>query len=548
MRKIWRSTKAFSLTLFLGVSAVVLPGHAQDLSGQAGVAAAVRGNVLLAALSADTKARRSEIVGENILSGDKIFLGDVIETAPDSGLQIMLLDETVFTIGPSAAMTIDSFVFDPSNGTGEVTTKVLKGAFRFVSGKVAKNDPKNMNVLTPLGTIGVRGTSAAGVIIPADPNTSGSTPRGTFVLLGPGIDNNAGERAGRIVVSNGGSTVEISRPGFATTVSAPNLPPSIPVRVSPQFVANLTAGLGTDGGARPQEKNASPDNSRQSGGDGREGGGNESNQNGTEKSGAPKGGQSEASSNPEPRQTDSKSPSESASNSPTATPTPGGGATAISTNTRSIVRNSGQTIGNASSFAISQIGNRINSNDIDRQVEDSASNQLSTDANLTTLEAIRSIDTGIFRYSAFGNAMSGSGVEANFDISYVIDFGNRTTNGKVQLNTGSGFAGGTANFPLLINMFETGSGVAEFTESGAIMSGNVRSGSFPGATRGGSNNIPVTYSLENADGSLAKFLNAAVKYSENGGSLASGLALAEKSVESSGSSEDPGIIIVAPSE
>jgi len=144
--------------------------------------------------------------------------------------------------------------------------------------------------------------------------------------------------------------------------------------------------------------------------------------------------------------------------------------------------------------------------------------------------------------------MSGSGVGANFDISYVIDFGNRTTNGKVQLNTGSGFAGGTANFPLLINMFETGSGVAEFTESGAIVLGNVRSGSFPGATSGGSNNISVTYSLENADGSLAKFLNAAVKYSENGGSLASGLALAEKSVESSGSSEDPGIIIVAPSE
>lgn len=223
---------------------VATAASAQDIE-QAGVAAAVRGDVVLVAAAPASVER---VVGKNLGSGDRIFLGDEISTGPNSGMQIMLLDETIFTIGPDAGLVIDEFVYDPATNAGQVTASVVKGAFRFVSGRVAKEEPRNMNVKTPVGTIGIRGTSAAGNVVPAGPDTP---PRADFVLLGPGVDNNAGERAGRILVSNGGTTVEITRSGYGTSIAGLEGIPTLPVRLTPGQVAALTGGLGTDGGARP---------------------------------------------------------------------------------------------------------------------------------------------------------------------------------------------------------------------------------------------------------------------------------------------------------
>src|SRR5687767_10798383 len=76
-------------------------------AARAGVAAAVRGEVKLAAVPGLRE------VGKDVASGDPIFLGDQVTTGVEGRLQIMLADETVFTIGPNAAMTIDTFVYDP---------------------------------------------------------------------------------------------------------------------------------------------------------------------------------------------------------------------------------------------------------------------------------------------------------------------------------------------------------------------------------------------------------------------------------------------------
>lgn len=238
------------ITVFAALSAnlVLAAGtaQAQAKSAQAGVAAAVRGEVTLVAMTETSRA-----VGQNLTSGDNIYLGDMIETGPLSGMQIMLLDETVFTIGPEAALTIDTFVYDPATSAGQVTASVVKGAFRFVSGRVAKEEPRNMSVRTPVGTIGIRGTSAAGRVSP--PDADGNVVA-NIVLLGPGVDNNATERAGRIIVSNGGQSVEISRSGFGTTISGLAGIPTTPIRFDPAQVGALTGGLGTNGGARPAQQ------------------------------------------------------------------------------------------------------------------------------------------------------------------------------------------------------------------------------------------------------------------------------------------------------
>ena len=180
--------------------------RSQGAAVKAGVAAAVRGKVERAAVPANPGGP----IGV-VSSGDAIYLGDRITTGPSAGLQIMLMDETVFTIGPNASMAIDEFVYDPSTGAGKVAARVVQGAFRFVSGKVAKHDPRDMMVRLPQGSIGIRGTAVQGVV---------EGERATVVLLGPGAENNAGERVGRIVVSNAQGEVLISRPGFMTTLTA----------------------------------------------------------------------------------------------------------------------------------------------------------------------------------------------------------------------------------------------------------------------------------------------------------------------------------------
>lgn len=194
---------------------------------QAGVSAAVRGEVQLT--------RLPEAVGRQIGSGEPIYLTDIIRSGPGSGMQILLLDETIFTIGPSSELTIDEFVYDPDTDTGRVTATVAKGVFRFVTGKVAANRPEDMKVKTPFGTIGIRGTIVAGEV-----TNNGAE----VVLLGPGGDTNTAERLGRIEVSNGRGTVTVTRPGFGTSLgSEGSEAPSAPTQVPPERISALTNAI-----------------------------------------------------------------------------------------------------------------------------------------------------------------------------------------------------------------------------------------------------------------------------------------------------------------
>ncbi|MBL8672861.1 MAG: hypothetical protein JNK11_19535, partial [Alphaproteobacteria bacterium] len=46
-------------------------------------------------------------------SGSVIFVGDRIETGALASLQLLMLDRTVFTVGPGSSMAIDTFAYDP---------------------------------------------------------------------------------------------------------------------------------------------------------------------------------------------------------------------------------------------------------------------------------------------------------------------------------------------------------------------------------------------------------------------------------------------------
>src|SRR4029077_17832875 len=92
-----------------------------------------------------------------ITTGAAVYLNDLVITDSGGKVQVLLLDDTVFTLGPNSEMVIDTFVFDPATENGTIVAKLLRGFWRFVTEKVARPDPAN-KILLPVGEIGIRGT------------------------------------------------------------------------------------------------------------------------------------------------------------------------------------------------------------------------------------------------------------------------------------------------------------------------------------------------------------------------------------------------------
>ena len=101
-------------------------------------------------------------------AGDLVFQGDIIETETAGSAKLRFIDETVFSISEDARLALDKMVFDPETAEGETILSMLKGGFLFISGQIAKTDPTDMQVVTPVATIGIRGTIVTGNVSPGE--------------------------------------------------------------------------------------------------------------------------------------------------------------------------------------------------------------------------------------------------------------------------------------------------------------------------------------------------------------------------------------------
>lgn len=208
-----------------------------------GISASVRGDVTVRGAAAQRAAR----------SGEAMFLGDQIASRAQSGMQILLVDETTFTVGADCQLVIDSFVYDPARGAGAVSATVGKGALRYVSGLVAKDNPDAIKLKTPASTIGLRGTTAE-VVVGADAirlaqllgyDVTGADPAtATLVVLrGPGADRTTTDQRGHITLTNAGGSVDIDKAGFASFVPSKSQAPLPPVRMTEEAERALQAML-----------------------------------------------------------------------------------------------------------------------------------------------------------------------------------------------------------------------------------------------------------------------------------------------------------------
>ena len=146
-----------------------------------------------------------------------VFLDEAVTTSRAARLEITFKDNTRVTLGATAKLTLDRYIFNPAVGRGAMKVAIV-GAFRFLSGQLSKLARSDVSVTTPVATIGIRGTEFWGG--PIDDQALG-----VFLV------------EGAVRVSNAAGARILTRPGQGTNVAKPGRAPG-PVTVWPQDKVN----------------------------------------------------------------------------------------------------------------------------------------------------------------------------------------------------------------------------------------------------------------------------------------------------------------------
>ena len=142
---------------------------------------AVAGKVTLSQGSAEAQSNGRKRL---LAKGDPVCVGETIVTSQSGAVEIRMTDDGLVTVRPETQLKIEQFAYAGTSKDISVIS-LLKGACRFVTGKLGKLYPQNDLIKTPTATIGVRGTDhEAMVILPGD---SSSYRSGTYDKVNQGI-------------------------------------------------------------------------------------------------------------------------------------------------------------------------------------------------------------------------------------------------------------------------------------------------------------------------------------------------------------------------
>jgi hypothetical protein len=91
---------------------------------------------------------------ETLSPGSSVYSSETVRTGKAGITNLVFLDNTNLSVGPTSEVKLDKFVYDPSGSSGAVVIEATKGAFRFVTGS---QDKRVYQIKTPFGTLGIRG-------------------------------------------------------------------------------------------------------------------------------------------------------------------------------------------------------------------------------------------------------------------------------------------------------------------------------------------------------------------------------------------------------
>lgn len=188
----------FAALLALPLAAVAATEHAARVEG-------VKGTV--EAVSPDQTVRKLD-------KGAPVNQGDRIQTGKGSWVDVRFRDGSQFEIGQNGVFQVDKYADKEAESI--FATRILRGAFRFLTGAIARRNPRSMGVELTVATIGIRGTHVVGEV----DETSAR------IILAEPEDK---DRKTAVEVSNQYGAVTIDQPGYGTEIPDQFSPPS-PVR------------------------------------------------------------------------------------------------------------------------------------------------------------------------------------------------------------------------------------------------------------------------------------------------------------------------------
>jgi FecR protein len=93
---------------------------------------------------------------QTLSAGSELYANQTVRTGNRGMADLVFLDKTNLSVGPTSEVRLDKFVYDPTGSAGSVVIQATRGSFRWVTGSQAK---QAYQVSTPHGTLGVRGTT-----------------------------------------------------------------------------------------------------------------------------------------------------------------------------------------------------------------------------------------------------------------------------------------------------------------------------------------------------------------------------------------------------
>jgi hypothetical protein len=145
---------------------------------------------------------------QTLSPGSELYANETVRTGNLGQADLVFVDKTNLTVGPTSEVLLDKFVYDPSGANGKVVLQMTRGAFRFVTGT---QDHRAYAVNTPYGSLGVRGTVVEVVVqekTKGKPRPNECTTRVRLV-----------EGAGASFTTSSGKTARLTEPNQVVCIS-----------------------------------------------------------------------------------------------------------------------------------------------------------------------------------------------------------------------------------------------------------------------------------------------------------------------------------------
>jgi hypothetical protein len=141
-----------TLTAFVALSLLAGPAAAEQ-EDSSGMVVASRGEVIALSNGGSRELKQ----------GDFIYVNDEIITSNRSFAVLQFEDGAKVTVRPDSTLIIETYLYNGDENDA-ATLSLVEGGLRVITGAMAKSNPENYKVRTPVALMGVRGTEFSVVL------------------------------------------------------------------------------------------------------------------------------------------------------------------------------------------------------------------------------------------------------------------------------------------------------------------------------------------------------------------------------------------------